>query len=408
MTQTDLADAQRYDRIFWLAYLSNGLTTVANGMLVRYSDFVGVLGGDEQQLGLIVGTGMVGSIVVRVAQGEAMDRHGSARVWLWSIVIYSLSLLLHLTLTTAYGPAVFLIRSLMQASLAGVLGSSITFVSLRVQPHRMAEIVGALGTSGFLGLMIGPMISDWLGNHTVDEHRMVVQMFRIAAILAISAAVATWYAVRGAEKPVHSERPSLFTVVRRCHPWMISATAAVMGAGFAIPATFLRPFAVESQLSSVGLFFVVYAMTGFAARVATRSLFARFGNRPWIVAGLILLTASYVCYVPVTKTWHLIIPAAIAGCAHALLFPSIISAGTAAFPRQYLGVATSLILAMFDVGAFVSAPIVGAFLRTAKPTTPHAYQWMFSGVAIVFAMVTAVFLLSPAGRRVGQSVRFPD
>ena len=53
-----------YDRVFWLAYLSNGLTTFANGMLVRYADFVNVVGGDEQQLGLIVGCGMIGSIVV--------------------------------------------------------------------------------------------------------------------------------------------------------------------------------------------------------------------------------------------------------------------------------------------------------------------------------------------------------
>jgi hypothetical protein len=39
-----------YDKIFWLTYLANGLTTVANAMLVRYADFVDVLGGEEWQL----------------------------------------------------------------------------------------------------------------------------------------------------------------------------------------------------------------------------------------------------------------------------------------------------------------------------------------------------------------------
>lgn len=110
-----------YDRIFWLTYLSNGLTTFANGMLVRYSDYVDVLGGDEQQLGLIVGVGMLGSILIRLAQGEAIDRYGAAKIWFWSVMFYAVSLLLHLAVFSAYSPAMFLVRALMQASLAGIL-----------------------------------------------------------------------------------------------------------------------------------------------------------------------------------------------------------------------------------------------------------------------------------------------
>ena len=356
-----------------------------------------MIGGDEQQLGLIVGVGMIGSIIIRVAQGEAIDRIGSARVWFWSVVVYTVSLLLHLSISSATSPGVFLVRALMQASLAGFFGASITFVSLRVPPKRMAEIVGALGTSGFLGLMIGPLISDWLGSGNYSREEMVLRMFWTAAGLALSSAIATWFAIQGAVLPVRHARPSLFSVIRQYHPLMISMTAAVMGAGFAIPATFLRPFAIETKISHVGAFFVIYAMTGFGARLASRSLFERYGNRPWIVVGLTLLSISYLCYVPVTKTWHLLAPAALAGMAHALLFPSIMSAGTAVFPRRYLGVATSLILAMFDVGTFISAPIIGIFLRYAKPQTSNAYPLMFSGVAAVFAVVTILFICSSAG-----------
>lgn len=76
-----------YDRIFWLAYLSNGLIAMANAAMVRYADFVNVVGGEERQLGLIVGFGMIGSIIIRLAQGEAIDRYGEARVWLWSSLL---------------------------------------------------------------------------------------------------------------------------------------------------------------------------------------------------------------------------------------------------------------------------------------------------------------------------------
>jgi MFS family permease len=387
-----------YDLIFWLAYLSNGLTTLANGMLVRYADFVSVLGGDEQQLGLIVGCGMIGSIAIRLIQGEAVDRYGASRVWRWSVSLYAVSLLLHLTLSTAYGPAIFLVRALMQASLAGVFGSSITFVSLRVRPQRMPEIIGALGTSGFLGLMVGAIISDWIGQGKLADRQIVELMLHIAAVLATTSVIATWFATGTSVVPLPQERPSLLRVVRQYHPWMISLTAAAMGAGFSIPAIFLRPFALEQEIPGVALFFTVYALTGFTARLASRSLFERYGNRPWILTGLMLLTISYLCYIPVTQTWHLIIPASVAGCAHALLFPSIMAAGTAVFPRRYLGVATSLILAMFDLGTFISAPVAGIFLRTARHYTTNSYPWMFAGAASIFAAVTAIFWFSRAAR----------
>lgn len=377
-----------YDRTFWVAYVSNGLTTMANAMLVRYADFVDVLGGEERQLGLIVGAGMVGSIVFRLAQGEAIDRFGAWRIWRWCSFVYAFSLFLHLLLSTAYGPAIFGVRLLMQSSLAGIFGASITFVSLRVPTQRMAEMIGALGTSGFLGIMAGPVLSDWLASGGATGGQVVTRMFWTSGGLAFAGAVTAWWATRESTTPKRRRRPHLGRVIPRYMPLVLACAAAAMGAGFNVPMTFLRPFAVAQKLAGVGTFFVVYASTAFVARLATRSLFERHGNRPWILAGLALLAVSFLCYLPVSRTWHLAVPGAIAGVAHALLFPSIMSAGTSAFPRRYLGVSTSVMLAMFDVGTLFGAPVVGAFLRAAKPVTPYAYHWMFAATAAVLAAVT--------------------
>lgn len=382
---------QPYDRVFWLAYLANGLVTLANALMVRYADFVSAVGGEEQQLGLIVGCGMIGSIGIRAIQGEAIDRLGAGRIWIWSILIYVVSLFLHLTITSAYGPTIFAVRLLMQASLAGVFGSSITFVSLRVSPSRMAEVIGTLGTSGFLGIMIGPLIGDWLSEGLAEERSMVPRMFGVAGSIAFLSALATWAACRRDVPPQHRRRPHWWRIVRRYYPVTISITAAAMGAGFSIPMTFLRPFAEETGIRGVGLFFLVYAAIAFVTRIASRSVFERYGNRPWIIVGLGLLSLSFLCYTPATRAWHLILPAALAGMAHALLFPSIVAAGTSAFPRRYLGIATSVTLAMFDVGTFVGAPVVGAFIRVAKTNSWAAYPWMFAGTAGVIFLIAVWF-----------------
>ncbi len=387
-----------YDRIFWLAYLSNGLMTMANASMVRYADFVNVVGGEERQLGLIVGFGMIGSIIIRLALGEAIDRCGAARVWLWSSLVYLVSLLLHLTVTTAYGVEIFLIRLLMQASLAGFSGSSITFVALRVPLPRMAEMVGALGTSGFIGIMLGPLLGDWLASSGDSRAIVVDRLFLIAAGLALCSTSVAWFVTSDSPPTIHRRRPNLWHVVTRYHPLVLSITAAAMGAGLSIPMTFLRPFAVEAHLENVGLFFVVYAGVGLVTRVATAAHFSRFGNRMWIIAGLITMTISFLSYIPVTRTWHLVFPGAIAGVAHALLFPAVMAAGTAAFPRRYLGVATSLILATFDIGMLLGAPIVGAFIREAKHHTTAAYPITFAATAAAIGCVTVLFCCSSAGR----------
>lgn len=394
-----------YDRTFWLAYLANGLVTMANAMLFRYADLVKVNGGQEKQLGLIVGVGMIGSIAIRLAQGVAIDRYGAERVWRWSVTLYTISLFLHLFVTTAYGPEIFFARLLYQASLAGFFGSSITFVSLRVPPHRMAEIVGVLGTSGFLGIMVGPLLGGILAGEGGATAAGVRRMFLISGSFSLCSLLVSLYLTRHSVPPPHRRRPPLIPLVRRYMPAILSLTCAAMGAGFQIPMTFLRPFEQEIfpqqvGVDGVGFFFLIYASVGFTTRVATRNHFSRLGSRFWIILGLILLSGSFLLYLPVSRVWHFIFPAIAAGMAHALLFPSIMSAGTSAFPRRYMGIATSLMLAMLDLGSFVGVPIVGKFVEFMKErSTAAAYPMMFVGVSSALGIVMAIFIASSVGQK---------
>jgi MFS family permease len=383
-----------YDRIFWLTYLANGLITVANAMLVRYADFVTLLGGEERQLGFIVGVGMVGGIGMRFVQGVGIDHYGSGRIWRWSTAVFSASLAAHLLLNTAHGPAVFVVRTIMQSSLAGIFGASITFVSLRVRPQRMAEMIGTLGTSGFIGILIGPLLSDRICGEGHIGREQVQLLFCTAATVAALAGVVTWFATRHDVMPVRRRRPSLWRVIHRYTQIPVAIVAVAMGAGFAIPMTFLRPFAAEMHLSHIGLYFAVYAVSAFVTRLATRQLFEQYGTRPWMILGMACLTISFALYLPVEKTWHLFAPGAIAGIAHAMLFPSVVSTGTTAFPKRYRGVATSMMLATFDFGVLLGAPVVGAFLQYAKQRSASPYSMMFISVAGLFLVITAFAAVS--------------
>lgn len=386
-----------YGQVFWLAYLANALTMIAISILVRYADFVTYLGGAEGQLGLIVGVGMVGSLLMRFAQGIGIDRIGARTIWLWSLVFLALSLWAHCLVQSAMGPAIFFIRILMQTSVAGIFGASITYISRRVPPERMAEIVGTLGTSGFVGVLVGPQIADWICRGETIQRDQLNQLFMTAGCLVSVALVAAWGATRGLSvKPVR-KAPNLFALMRRYHPGVIMLVASAVGAGVSLPNTFLRTYAAEIQIPRIGLFFATYAITAFAVRMVTRRQFERRGNRFWVMWGLVAMVTSVLLYMTVRTTWQLMIPGSMAGVAHALLFPSVVASGSTAFPERYRGLGTTLMLGMFDTGALIGAPAVGGILHFARRCGLPVYPTMFCCVALAMTAVAIIFLLSTRG-----------
>ncbi len=145
--------ASGYDRVFWLGYLSNGLTTLANGMMVRYSDLVTSLGGDEQQLGLIVAAEWLAASPSGCFRGKPLIDMVPVRIWRWSLTIYSISLLLHMLLTTAYGPESFWLECSCRRVSRESSGHRSPLCHSESDLRRWPRSSELWGTSGFMGLM---------------------------------------------------------------------------------------------------------------------------------------------------------------------------------------------------------------------------------------------------------------
>jgi len=410
MPALELKPQRVYGQVFWLSYLANALTMIALSILVRYADFVTHLGGAEGQLGLIVGVGMVGSLIMRFGQGIGIDRLGAGTVWLWSLVFLVLSLLAHCLIQSATSPSIFLVRILMQTSVAGVFGASITYISRRVPPERMAEIIGTLGTSGFIGILVGPQIADWICSGETIDRGQLNQLFLTSGCLVSISLVAAWGATRGQSiKPVRRS-PNLCALMRRYHPGVVMLVAAAVGAGVSVPNTFLRTYAAEIEIQQIGLFFGTYAITAFAVRMLTRRQFERRGNRIWMMWGLAALACSMLLYLTVRTTWHLMIPGSMAGVAHALLFPAVVAGGSTAFPERYRGLGTTLMLGMFDIGALFGAPAVGGILHFARRFGLPAYPMMFSAVALAMTLIAIIYWIrtsatTPSSARLRSAAR---
>jgi MFS family permease len=392
---------------FGFAYLANTLLMIAVSMMFRYADFVSYLGGTEYELGWIVGVGMLGAMLMRTVQGAGIDRYGAGNIWVASSLLVLLSLVGHLWVDRLDSPLIYLLRILYTTSLAGAFGASITFVSLRAPASRTGEMIGALGSSGFVGMALGPVIADALFARPAAGRVAVDRLFLVAAAVSLASLWATFLArARGGDpRPATRRRwVPLWWLLRRYHPGTIMLVGVAMGLAIGIPFYFLRPFAAQLGIPGIRGFFLVYAGVAFFIRLACRQLPDRWGVRRTVTLGMLFLTADMVSFLFVRGPWSLMIPATLGGIAHAFVFPAAMTGGSLAFPTRYRGLATTLMLTMFDLGNLVGQPAVGSLLTLAEHAGWPPYPTMYLSVAALMLTVLGIYVLAPHASRSRRSL----
>ena len=405
---TPLEQVSAYGPQFWWAYGSNLLVMIAITLLFRYADFVVFLGGSELHLGWIVGIGMVGSLGVRLAMGQAIDTYGSRLIWLGSVVVFALVCFAHVWVTTHHGPAIYLLRVAFCCAIAGIFGASMTFVSSRVSVVRLAEMWGMLGTAGFLGIMVGPLISDWMMGSSPVTRSQLDWLFIVAGLFACGSALFAHLAARGELPRPRRVHPPLIYLLRRYHPGSVLLVGVVMGVSLGLPNTFLRTFAAELDVPRIGVFFSSYAPAAIFTRIVTRRLPEKLGPERLILVSIVGLMLSQLLFLVVQVEWQLLLPGIGYGISHAILFPCVVAAGSCAFPDEHRGVGNLLILAMYDLGVLVGAPMVGIGLEVARFMGLAPYSSVFLALAILLGGTAVLYRLTwRRGRGPWEHLRQP-
>ena len=407
-----------YDAVFFCSFFANVFMLISISLLFRYADFIKSVGGDEWHLGWIVGFGSVGAILFRIYQGNAIDRFGPMTIWLLSLTGLIISNLLHVGIQEVDTWQIYAVRLLMNLCIAGTFGSWLSFVSLRVPENKVAEVIGVVGSSGFVGMATGPIIGDWI---FATEHAGVSQvdmMFYVSAGLLCGALLSAGLGgfLDSQERKRHGAKPlgsrkkkadvAAWDLMKKYHPGFLLIVAGVMGMSISIPGNFLRPFVEQQGIQQIKVFFIVYNVVAFVSRVSMRRAPEVLGLRNTILLGLFLMALSMVLYTLVDSTATMVIPAIAGGLAHSFLFPSVVAGGTAFFPKQNRGLATSLVLAMYDIGMLIGSPLVGISVTTARSRGLPEYPLTFcliSGVLIATGLV--LWKMYPRGDGVTMSRR---
>ncbi|GAB6167151.1 hypothetical protein JCM19992_31510 [Thermostilla marina] len=166
-------------------------------------------------------------------------------------------------------------------------------------------------------------------------------------------------------------------------------TAAVVGAAFAIPFSFLASYAKELQITELAAYYSIYSIAAITTRVAGRKVTRRLGSTPTIVLGLIFLAVGLVAMWPIRTGTDLWFSGIMCGLGHGVVYPFLTAAGTARFPQEHRGLGTTVMIAIFDFGQFVGAPIFGTILALAARAGAPPYPTLLVSVAALLVATAA-------------------
>lgn len=385
--QVSPSTSEVYGRTFWLAYLANSSLVMANALTFRFAELVHFLGGNEGMVGDIVALGTLVAVLMRFSVSHLLDDYGTRRIWPACTLMYIAGCALFLVAATNDLWVLYLARIFFFCGLTGMFACSMTHIQHHVPADRRTEVIGNLGSSGFVGMILGSNLGDailyWI---TTPEWQFYV-LFGGAGVIGIAYLALVVMLTRDQDDHDRAPSPMAFRLMIRFWPGSVVLAAMAMGLGVTATQTFLTRYATSQKIEGIGLFFTGYAISAFVFRLLVQNWSRTIGRHWMLVRGLLGHALGHLLLANVTEGWHFILPSIVCGFGHALLFPAVVSLGSGAFPKECRGAGTAIILGFTDFGSLVYAPILG---RIGDHFNFPTLYYVSSGIALTTALISVM------------------
>lgn len=376
-----------YNQVFWLSYAANITLVTANALTFRFAELVAYLGGTEQLAGSIVAVGVMGALGARLFLGQAIDHYGTRRLWTGTAALFVASCAAFL-ICRDISPLIFAARVGFAVSIAGMFTCSIVHIQNHVPASRRTEVIGNLGSSGFVGMILGAQAGDWIFSVFPAGRLQFLMLFGGTVALGLIYLLLVAVLTRGDNHVRPHSTPPAHKLVFKYWPGNVVFVALMMGVSLTVTTVFLTRYATHLKLANaVGTFFTGYAICAFIFRIGTRHWSHTRGRHQMILLGLLGHAVAHALLPFMRSEWQFLIPAVAGGFGHALLFPAVVSKGAGQFPRRYRGSGTTLVLGFVDLGTALFAPLLGSIIDYVGFTEMF---FTSAGTAVAIAGIYAV------------------
>ncbi|MDQ0887231.1 MFS family permease [Paenibacillus sp. V4I9] len=370
-----------WTKAFLITSLSNLLLFFSFQMLIpTIPTHVSQLGGNDVQVGLVIGIFTISSLLTRPFAGRALDLFGRKHVLLVGLALCALTIAGY-----SYMAAVTLI---LAARFVHGIGWGMSTTSLGtviadiIPSERRGEGMGYYGLSNTFAMALAPLTGLWL-MQTYGFPRVLL----ISTLLALLSLFSSLFITYSKPMPIEksAQRPKLMDRLWERTAMLPSGLLLCTAICYGGIVTFITLFGHEAGISNVGWFFLCNASMVLIVRPITGMLFDRKGPE-WVLLPGALFTLAGLLLLSYAHSEASLAGAAICyGIGFGSLQPALQAWTIARAAPNRRGAANGTFFSANDLGIGLGAMVLGAL---ANISGSYALMYRYSTVLIlVFILI---------------------
>lgn len=346
-----------YTRTFFALGLANFLILSSFSAFFLFPLCVLQSGGDDVDIGVVMGTFTLASVICRPWISEMIDRFGRKRSYTIGSLNMSIMplayLCFHGRLDDFYMPLLG-VRIVHGMGFAICLTAAFTYVADLIPEGRLNEGLGIFGVSGIVGSAVGPALAELI----IDRFGFDALFFTAALMGALALLIHLPLGETLRHDPA-SRSPSFWGVFRSRKISLAAVLGVLFGFGLAASNGFVSPFAAERRLGFVSWYYLAYSSSAVLTRLLGARLADRLGEERILPYAMILTGLGLACLVFVDGLGVLVLAGAMGGCGHGFLYPGLSALALRDEPTASRGKITGAFTGSVDAGAFVGSIMLG-------------------------------------------------
>jgi len=348
-----------YTPAFATLYLANFSLVASFAAFFLFPLFITGHGGNQQDIGIIMGIFALASALCRPWIAEMVDRIGRKRSYTIGCTIMTLMPLLYLPLQgnlSDYYSVLMILRIVHGIGLAICFTAIFTFIVDLIPMERLNEGIGMFGTSGLIGMAVGPLIAEPM----LEKFGFSGFFLTAAGLAAIALLLQAPVKDRHHLQPEKSApSPSFFALLKTRKQLVCGGMALLFGFGLAATGSFIAPFAQARHLNYISLYYLAYSTAAVGVRFVAGKMADRLGENQIIPWGLALASGGLLLVPIVHGNLLLLVVGFIFGIGHGLLFPALNAMAVRNETYAVRGKITGIFTGGIDTGIFFGAVILG-------------------------------------------------
>jgi MFS family permease len=346
-----------YSRTFVFLAIANLACLSSFGAFFLFPLFITAHGGDQVDIGIIMGVFALSSVLCRPWISDMVDRFGRKKSYAAGSTIMTLMPLAYLffrgALDSFYLPLI-LVRVVHGIGFAICITAVFTYVADIIPSERLNGGLGVFGISGLMGTALGPVLAE------IIIHRAGFDLLFIVAAAISGVGLVIQHPLKDTYvRVVKPAESTFFLVLQKRRVFMIAAIALLFGFGLAAVNGFISPYANEKRISFISLYYIAYSSAAILTRLLAGRFVDRQGEDKIIPYALSLMGGGLLLLVFMKESGLLFFTGFITGCGHGLLYPALNAHAIRGEPRDVRGKITGAYTGSIDAGGFVGSVILG-------------------------------------------------